>query len=132
MVNWVSLFSLATRVPNLLTDIKGREIQLYDWWVGVFQYVIGLSITFVGLTAVEGANLSLLSKVSPGRALVNVGTLTTLLTFAARLAADVQILIVDQSQKLINTDIVNALVIPLLVTSFIIAYFVRRHFFFFM
>lgn len=135
MINWEKLFSLATRIPELLSDLPGRENQRYDWKVGVFQYVIGLTTVFVGLVAVESANLSLLSKVSPVRfksVFLHVGTLATLLSLIARLAADLQIFMVDLSHKLINTDIVNALVIPLFLASFAIAYFVRRHYFFLM
>jgi len=136
MVNWLSLFTLASHVPKLLAD-RGTEIRPtgYDWKLGVFQFVIGIAVTFIGLTAVDGSNLPLLSKLSPQRhrgLVLNVGTLATFLSLTARLAADLYILMVDLSHKLISTDIVNALVIPLFLLCFVLSYLVKKHFFFLM
>lgn len=136
MINWVSLFSLVIRVPILLHDIEDDDSQqIYDYEAGVFQFVLGSAIVFLAVIGLQGANLSLLSKVAPQRirsVVMNIGTLTTFVTLAARLAADVQILFVGLSHKLINTDIVNALAIPLLLIAFVIAHFLRRHYFFLM
>lgn len=90
---------------------------------------------FTGLIALEGAALSLLSKTSPANTrsiIINVGTITTFLGLAARLLADIQILLIDLSHKLINTDIVNALVLPLVLACYLLIYFVNKHFFFLM
>lgn len=119
----------------LLTDTEDadNDPQQYDWKFGLPQYVCGLIVTFVGLTALDGANLSMLSKVSPQRlrsAVINIGTITTVLTLAARLAADLQILMVDLSHKLINTDIVNSLVIPLVLACLVLVFVVKQHYFF--
>lgn len=133
MVNWLSMFNLAARVPNLLMDTQGRMPQIYDWGLGRFQFVIGLSVAFLAVIAVDGANLSLLSKVSPQRLrsiVINIGTIVSFLSLTARLMADFQILMVDLSHKLINTDIVNALVIPLILMCFVFIYFVKKHYFF--
>lgn len=134
MFNWVSAFSLASRFPSLLSDMDERQHHHpYDWRLGVIQYVAGFTMVFVGLTAMGGASLSLLSKVSPAHlrsVVIQVATLTTFLTMAARLAADVQVLMIGLSHKLINADIVNALAVPLFLISFVVAIVVKRNYFF--
>jgi hypothetical protein len=135
MFNWSSVYSLASRVPKLLSDIEGREAPHYDWHVGVFQFTVGLLVASTGLTALQGASASLLSKVSPQRfrsLLINVGTIGTFVNLFARLSADLQIFAIDLSHKLINTDIVNCLLTPLVLGIFIAIYFVKKHFFFLM
>jgi hypothetical protein len=135
MINWVSIYTLAHHVSGLLVDIAGMPSHPYDWKVGVFQYTIGLVFVFVGLVSLEGAILSLLSKISPANSrsvAMNVGTLVTILGLGARLLADLNILVVDLSHKLINVDIVNSLLIPLLLGSFVLSFFVKKHFFFLM
>jgi hypothetical protein len=135
MVNWESLFSVATRAPQLFADTNGRPSHPYDWKIGVLQYTIGLTIVFTGMTALEGASLSLLSKVSPVNTrsiIINVGTMATFLGQAARLMGDFQIVMIDLSHMVINTDIVNSLVLPLIVACFLLTYLVNKHFFFLM
>jgi hypothetical protein len=133
MINWVSLFSLATKVPILLDESNSRHNHPYDWRFGSIQFVVGMTTIFVGLVALEGATLSLLSKVSPPRlrsVVINVGTIATFLGLTARLLGDTQILMVGLSHRLINVDIINSLAVPLLVASFIFFYFLKRQFFF--
>ena len=135
MFNWASAFSLASRFPSLLsdTDETQRKSLYYDWRLGVLQYVLGFTVVFLGLTALEGSTFALLSKISPPnlRSLViSVGTTATILTMVARLAADMQVLMVGLSHKLINTDMVNSLVVPLFLISFVAIFLVRRHYFF--
>jgi len=138
LINWFSLVSVATRVSGLFADTEGRGPQIYDWGFGAIPFVVGTTIAFVGLTATEGANLSLLSKVSPAARVrgtsvssaIGVGSIVTVLTFASRFAADSNILLVDLSHKLINTDLVNSLVIPLFLVSFVFLYVIRKHYFF--
>ena len=118
------------------TEDKQRGSQ-YDWLVGIIQYFVGFSVTFFGLTALDSAALSLLSKVSPPRlrtssASLQLGTIVTFVTLLARVIADLQILMIGLSHRLINTDLVNSLVLPLLVGCFVIGHFVRKHFFFLM
>lgn len=134
-MNWESVFSVATRASKLFADTNGRPSHPYDWKCGVFQYVIGLMIVFSGLTALEGATLSLLSKVSPINTrsiVINVGTMTTFLGLLARLLGDFDIVMVDLSHKVINTDIINSLVLPLLLASLLLSYLVGKNFFFLM
>jgi len=135
MINWVSLFSLAAQAPELLTDTSGRTTHSYDWKVGVLQCVIGSTTAFVGLVSLEGASLSLLSRVSPPRlrsVLINSGTIVVFLGLVVRMLGDLQVFTIERSHKLINTDIVSSLVIPLLLTCFFVGYFVKKHFFFLM
>lgn len=131
MLNYGSLFSLMESAPKLLTDTYGRVSHPYDWLLGVFQWTIGLAIFFCGIVGLEGASLVLLSKVSPAR-FFRIGTVTTFLACGARIAANLQIVFVDLSHKLINTDIVDSILIPLLLASFVVAYLVKQHFFFLM
>jgi hypothetical protein len=129
------MFSVASRAPKLFADTNGRPSHPYDWKLGVFQYGIGLIIVFTGLTALEGAALSLLSKVAPVNTrsiIINVGTMATFLGLAARLLGDFEIVMLDLSHKVINTDIINSLVLPLILGSFLLTYLVNKHFFFLM
>ena len=135
MINYGSIASLAIEVPELFKNTVGRPNHPYDWRLGVFQYLVGLAIVFCGLIALEGASLSLASKTSPANirsVFINVGTITTFLGFVARLIADAQIVFVDLSHKVINTDIVNSLVVPSLLMCFLLSYVINRHFFFLM
>lgn len=133
MVNWFSLFSLSARLPKLFTDIEGKGPQVYDGRAGVYQFVFGVSTMLLGVAALESANLSLLSKVSPQNlsgAFVNIGAMATFLTFFGRLCADAYIVLVDLSHKLISTDLVNSISIPILLTSVLVAYVIRKRYFF--
>jgi hypothetical protein len=133
MVNWLSIASLATRLPILLVESNGRHTHPYDWRVGLVQYFCGMTTTFAGLVALEGATLSLLSKVSPPRlrsVVINVGTIVTFLGFTARLLGDAHILTVGLSHRLINMDIINSLLVPLFLAALVAVYFLKRHFFF--
>lgn len=83
------LFSLAQSVPDLLSETVGpMRTYPYDWRLGgMFYYVVGLLVTFVSLTCVEGSSLSLLTKLSPPRSrslALHVSTLSVFLAFAAR------------------------------------------------
>lgn len=132
MINYASLFTLASNVPSLLDETTGRA-RSYDWVFGAYQYVIGFSVTFVGAIALDGTSLALMSKVAPTKvksAVVNCGTIVTFSSLAARVIGDVHILMVGLSHRLINTDIVNSLVIPLLLACVAAGYIVRKHFFF--
>ena len=117
MINYESMFSLVQRAPKLLSKVEAvvesetATLQPYDWKLGVIQYVVGLTITFVGLISMEGAALSLLSKLAPLRLrsiVINVGTISVFLCFTARILGDAQILFVGVSHRLIDTDMVNA------------------------
>ena len=135
MVNWGSVFALAANVRNLLTETKTMRRHYYDWLLGIAQYVIGFSITFIGMKALQGASRSLLSKVSPPNLksiVTNLGTIVTFVGLLAQVVADVQILTVGLSHRVINTDIVNALVVPMIMGCLAAYYFVRKHFFFLM
>lgn len=135
MVNWTSIYSLASRYPLLFTDIEGQTAPEYDWNLGFFQYTFGVPIAFTGFTALSGASTSLLSKVAPHRhknVLVNVGTIATLASLLARFLADSHIVMVDVSYKLINIDLVNSSTIPMLVICAGLLYLIKRHFFFLM
>jgi len=135
MINYGSIASLATHASELFANTQGRPSHPYDNRLGVIQYTVGLSVLFFGLIALEGAALSLLSKTSPANirsVVVNVGTIATFSSFAARLMADSQILVFDLSHRMISTDIVNSLVMPLLLVTFVLSYVINKHFFFLM
>lgn len=132
MINWQSMFALAQLFPSLLADTPGRLSHPYDGKLGVLQYVLGLILVYVSFIALEGATLSLLSKSSPinlRSIVINVGTLSTFICLIARVLGDVHIVAIDVSHKLINTDIVNALVVPLILVSFWISYLIKQNFF---
>jgi hypothetical protein len=136
MINWVSICSLAGRFSSLLAERPdGPMAHPYDWKFGAFQYVIGLTFTFIGLTSLEGAAQALASKASPSRlssVSVHVSSLAVFLSFTGRIFADGQIFFVELSHKLINVDIVNSLVVPVFLACFVGLYFVKKHYFFLM
>ena len=133
MVNWGSVFAMAANIQTLFSETKNMRRHYYDWLLGLGQYVIGFTITFIGLKALQGASRSLLSKVSPVNLKsmgTSIGTIVTFLGLLAQFLADMQIMAVDLSHRVINTDIVNSLVVPILLACFAAFYFVRKHFFF--
>ena len=133
MVNWGSIFALVKNLRNLLTETKNMRHHYYDWLLGIAQYVIGFSVTFLGMKALEGSSRSLLSKVSPPNSksmAMNLGNIAIFVSLFAQLIADVQIITVGLSHRVINTDIVNALVVPMVVACLVAYYFLRKHFFF--
>lgn len=121
--------------PNIFVNTLDRPSHPYDWTLGVFQYTIGLTIIVSGLFALDGAALALLSKTSPPNIrsiFLNLGTIATFVGLTARLIANLQILFVDLSHRLINSDIVNSVVVPLFLASLLLIHVVRKHFFFLM
>jgi len=138
LLNYSSFIQLAQQIKDLLNETvdKQRESQ-YDWLLGMVQYFVGFSVAFLSLVAMDSAALSLLSKVSPPRirsssVALQLGTIVTFVGLAARVIANFQILMIGMSHRVINTDLVNSLVIPLLVVCIVIAHFVRKHYFFLM
>jgi hypothetical protein len=132
VINWQSIFTLAHLFPRLFTDTQGRLSHPYDGKLGVIQYVVGLSLVYVNLVALEGSSLALLSKLSPMNLrsiLVNMGTMTTFICLIARLLGDFQMVMIDLSHQLINTDIINSLVVPLILVSFVMTFLIRKNFF---
>jgi hypothetical protein len=132
MINWQSMFTLAQLIPSLLSDTRGRLNHPYDGKLGVVQYVIGLILVYLSYIALEGATLSLVSKLSPinlRSIIINVGTVATFTSLIARILGDAHIVTIDVSHKLINTDIVNALVVPLILASVWISYLIKKNYF---
>ncbi|KAG7355477.1 SPX domain containing protein [Nitzschia inconspicua] len=137
MTNWGSLFALIPKIREWFHEDKVERRHQYDWLLGVDQYVVGFILSFGSFHALEIASRSLLSKVIPtsaGRPRNNdlVFVIVTFLRLFSQFAGDCQITMVVLSHRVINTDIVNALVIPMLIGATVILYFVRKHFFFLM
>ena len=136
MINFGSIIELAFQISDLFNKTAERQHdRKYDWLLGIVQYFVGLAVAFLGVTAIDGATLSLLSKVSPLRIrsssiALQLGTIVTFVSLLARVLVDAQILMTSLSHRLINTDLVNSVVIPLFIVCFIVAHFVRKHFFF--
>jgi hypothetical protein len=137
-INWESLFSIVLLRENLFADVSDRTTHPYDGNFGVWQYVVGGTIALVGLVALEGAALALFSKVSPipssarSMMVLQAGTMVTFLGLATRIVGNLQIVAIDLSHKLINTDIVNSLVIPLILACLVLRYLVIKHYFYLM
>lgn len=135
MINWGSLFALIPNIRILFDENRDARHHQYDWMLGVAQYVIGFGCSFVSLRALETSSRSLLSKLSPSNLrsiVINPGTIVTFLGLIARMFADFQIASVVLSHRVINTDIVNSLVVPLFIVCVLAHYFVRKHYFFLM
>ena len=135
MVNWGSLFAMAVNLQILFTETIDERHQQYDWLLGIPQYLVGFVVTFLGIKALNGASASLLSKVSPPHMVnvtTNLGTMVTFLGLLAQSLANCQIFAVGVSNRVINTDTVNSLVLPLLIGCMVTYYFVKKHYFFMM
>lgn len=135
MVNWGSVFAMAANIKVLFTETRDMRHHLYDWLLGIPQYLVGFLLTFTSLKALEGSARSLLSKVSPPNSkhhMTNIGTIATFLGLFAKFLANMQIVAVGLSHRVINTDIVNCIVVTLLVGCIVAHYFVRKHYFFMM
>lgn len=161
MVNWGSIFAMAVNLQILLSETKNMQHHYYDWLLGIAQvrsfrniytarserqlvlricffflskYVIGFIVTFIGMRGLHGASRALLSKVSPANMKLptNIGTIMSFSMLFAQFLADLHILTVALSHRVINTDIVNSLVVPMLIACLAAYYFVRKHFFFLM
>jgi hypothetical protein len=135
MVNWGSLFALIPNIRILFEENLYERHHQYDWLLGVAQYILGFASTSMSLRALEMSSRSLLSKVSPPSISRNwnYNYLSVVVSFAgliSQLLADSQITMIVLSHRVINTDVVNALIFPVFVVCCIAYYFVRKHFFF--
>lgn len=135
IVNWGSFFALMPNVNNLFKEDRSNRHHQYDWMLGVEQYIIGFIITFTALRALGIGSRSLLSKVSPPNLqniVLNLGTITTFITLFAQFFAYCYIASIVLSQREINIDILNSLLMPISITTCLMYYLVRKHFFFLM
>eukprot|EP00934_Nitzschia_sp_Nitz4_P002918 Nitzschia sp. Nitz4//scaffold9_size221794//76701//80874//NITZ4_001339-RA/size221794-snap-gene-0.181-mRNA-1//-1//CDS//3329560980//2908//frame0 len=135
MVNWGSVFAMVANLKLLFTETLQNREHVYDWLLGIPQYVIGFFVSFTSLKALEGSSRSLLSKVSPPYSkhiLTNLGTMATFGGLLAQFLANIQILGVGVSHRVINADIVNSIVVALLMGCLVSHFFIRKHFFFLM
>ena len=135
MVNWGSVFAMALNLQILFTETLDERHQHYDWLLGIPQYVVGFVVTFVGIKALHGASASLLSKVSPPHMVnvtTNLGTIVTFFGLIAQSLANCHIFAIGVSNRVIDTDTVNSLVLPLLLGCMVTYYFVKKHYFFMM
>ena len=101
----------------------------------MIQYCVGLPVAFMGFVAMNGSALSILSKLSPPKFRgvgVNTSTIVVFVGFIARLIGDFQLFCVGLSHRLINTDIINAAAIPLMLAAFAVLLIVKRYFFYLM
>ena len=135
MLNWASLVNLSVHIRNLMEEAEYTNYHPYDWIFGPYQYLAGLCISFFGMMSLEPTTLALMSKVAPSRmrsVAINCGSIVTIVSLAARCIGDMHILMVGLSHRLINVDIVNSLIFPLIIGCIAAVYIVRRHFFFLM
>jgi hypothetical protein len=145
MLNWSALYTLAcqiyglfvkhrTSTPATIPNSSESIVIVYDGKLGVVQYIAGSIALHIGLVALEGATLSLLSKISPlgsSRSVaMNVGSLVTIIGLSSKVFADANICFVDISQRMVNADIVNSMLVPTIICSLILSYYVKKNFFF--
>lgn len=129
------MFSLVGKMPVLFADVDGKELENYGWGFGVYQFTLGGTVTFVGLVSLWCSSTTLLSKVAPQRpmnVLVHVGSITTMLSLLVRFWADAHLMVVDLSTKVINTDLVNSMALPLILLCICLIRIVRRNYFYLM
>ena len=131
MINWEEMVNVASHIRHLFDEGMYGTYHPYDWGFGVYQYLIGLTISYVGVVSLEGAALSLMSKIYPPRPrYISCGSLVTFVSLMARILANIHVLIVGLSHRVVNTDIVNSVMLPLIGACIAGIYVVRKHFFF--
>ena len=136
VVNYEALLVLLLHLRDVFREAQGnadRPTTYYDWSLGVVQYVVGSLVIMASITAIEGCTLSLMSKVAPSKlesSTLNLGLIVSLIRPLTRFMADVMILIVGLSHRLINTDIINSLSLVLICACCAVYYIVKRHYFF--
>jgi hypothetical protein len=156
-MNWTALYTFGCEVYGLLVPQRNVTVtaaasvsipslssssqdgirivpSFYDGKFGIIQYIFGSIVLHIGLVALEGSTLSLLSKISPlgsSRSVgMNVGSLVTIIGLLSKLLADSNIYFVDISQRLIHADVINAILVPTIICSLILNYYVKKNFFF--
>ena len=135
IVNWGSFCALIPNINNLFKEDRSNRHHQYDWMLGVEQYIVGFIITFTALRALGIGSRSLLSKVSPPNLqniVINLGTIATFITLFSQLFAYFYIASIVLSQREINIDILNSLLMPISITTLLMYYIVRKHYFFLM
>lgn len=136
IVNYEALLVLLLHLRDVFRETQGvddRPTTYYDWSLGIVQYIIGTFIIMASITAIDGCTLSLMSKVAPSKLesnTLNLGLIVSLIRPSTRFMADVLILIVGLSHRIINTDIVNSLSLVLICACCAVYYIVKRHYFF--
>ena len=72
-------------------NMEQSQHEFYDWCGGVYQYVIAISLTFIGTIILEGVVTSLMSKASSpklNKSFLNCGLLATLIGTLGRITGD--------------------------------------------
>ena len=136
MVNYEALLVLLLHLRDVFRWAEGeddRPTTNYDWSLGVAQYIVGTFVIMASITAIEGCTLSLMSKVAPAKLeskAINLGLIVSLIRPSTRIVADVFILLVGLSRRIINTDMINSLSLVLICACCAVYYLVKRHYFF--
>ena len=131
MINWASMVNVVAHIRHLFDEDSYGTHHPYDWVFGMSQYLLGIVVSFVGVVSLEGSSIALMSKVSPARhRFASCGTLVTFVSLMARILGNVYILVVGLSHRLISTDIINSMVLPLIGACVTVMYIVNKHFFF--
>lgn len=135
MVNYEALLVLLLHLRDVFRWAEGeddRPTTNYDWSLGIAQYIVGTFVIMASITAIEGCTLSLMSKVAPAKLerAINLGLIVSLIRPSTRFVADVFILLVGLSRRIINTDMINSLSLVLICACCAVYYLVKRHYFF--
>ena len=131
MVNYEALLVLLLHLRDVFRWAEGeddRPTTNYDWSLGIAQYIVGTFVIMASITAIEGCTLSLMSKVAPAK--LSLGLIVSLIRPSTRFVADVFILLVGLSRRIINTDMINSLSLVLICACCAVYYLVKRHYFF--
>lgn len=94
---------------------------------------MGFGIIFVSMSFLESTTQVLMSKVSPlplKRYSIDNSFLLIVVSALGRLVGDLLITVVDVSSWVFCSDLINALLLPLLVGFVAGEYLVRKHYFF--
>jgi hypothetical protein len=86
MINWASMANVVTHIRHLFDEDAHGTHHPYDWVFGIYQYLLGIVVSFVGIVSLEGSSIALMSKVSPARQrFASCGTLVTFVSLIARI-----------------------------------------------
>jgi len=136
MLNYGSVIESFKRVKILFeedTETIKKTIQPYDCLFGCYQYFFGLGFCFLGVWLLRSSSLSLMSRLTTAPLTGNVVTTGAIITFVGLLGkslADIHLLGVSLSNRAINNDLINSLIVPLLIASVVLYFIVKKHFFF--
>mmetsp|Transcript_26913 Transcript_26913/g.40422 ORF Transcript_26913/g.40422 Transcript_26913/m.40422 type:complete len:236 (+) Transcript_26913:3287-3994(+) len=131
-INYKSLYDFLV-APDDVFRTNAEKKRQYDSMAGVFQYCIASSIMLAGAVLIEGASLSLISKVSPQKlntSAINCSALVPFFGCFGKVLGTTILIIVGFSHRLIYADMVNSIYFFVIIALLLCYFTVKKHYFF--